>query len=99
MEAAVSDNRATRAHIAASRGYRHDHLSTDELLADETADALMRDVNGQPAEYSGPRAHRPVTRERAAHCAQLLRRLEERPDPWGNDPDRTTRHWRPGSAR
>jgi hypothetical protein len=85
----MSDNRATRAHIAASRGYRHDHLSTDELLADETADALMGAVAGRPKPFDTGRVHEPL---RVPHAVRGWR------DPWSSDPDRTTRHWRPETA-
>jgi hypothetical protein len=69
----MSDNRAARAYVAASRGYRHDNLSTDDALASETADALMRNVGGKAAEFSGPQAHRPITRQRRAAIDRYMR--------------------------
>jgi hypothetical protein len=107
------DNRATRAHIAASRGYRHDHLSTDELLADEIADALMRDVAGKPEQFDTGMPHGPAPEWRSGRGTPAIvadRRMARQVaaearwretvarDPWGSDPDRTTRHWRPETA-
>ena len=52
--------RAVSAFIAASRGYRHDTMSTDDAYADMVADAHAANVNGKSCPFDTGRPHGPI---------------------------------------